>query len=61
LEYYDVETVDQIVAKLSRENGRFSVLLSGVIESVPFQKRRNADFKDNLPPVKAAEQRASID
>ena len=41
LEYYDVETVDQIVERLDRENGRFSALLMGVIESAPFQKRRN--------------------
>jgi len=41
LEYYDVETVDQIVARLEREQGRFSALLNGVIESAPFQKRRN--------------------
>ena len=40
LEYYDVETVDQIVERLDRENGRFSALLMGVIESAPFQKRR---------------------
>jgi hypothetical protein len=61
LEYYDVETVDRIVERLSRENGRFSVLLSSIIESAPFQKRRNPEFKDNLPPVKAADQRASIE
>ncbi|MBI2947732.1 MAG: DUF1592 domain-containing protein [Verrucomicrobia bacterium] len=47
LEYYDVETVDQIVARLERDNGRFSALLAGVIESAPFQKRRN------VPPVGA--------
>jgi hypothetical protein len=41
LEYYDVETVDRIVDQLDRENGRFSVLLTGVIESAPFQKSRN--------------------
>ncbi|MBI4326065.1 MAG: DUF1592 domain-containing protein [Chloroflexi bacterium] len=40
LEYYDVQTVDQIVERLEREQGRFSALLSGVIESAPFQKRR---------------------
>jgi hypothetical protein len=40
LEYYDVETVDQIVARLEDQNGRFSALLYGVIESAPFQKRR---------------------
>jgi hypothetical protein len=60
LEYYDVETVDQIVERLNRENGRFSVLLSGIVESAPFQKRRNPEFKDNLPQVKPAGQRASI-
>lgn len=41
LEYYDVYTVDQIVSRLEQENGRFSVLLNGIIESVPFQKQRN--------------------
>lgn len=42
LEYYDVHTVDQIVARLEAEEGRFSALLMGVIESAPFQRRRNA-------------------
>ena len=37
----DVETVDQIVARLDREEGRFSALLMGVIESSSFQMRRN--------------------
>ena len=41
LEYYDVQTVDQIVERLGREEGRFSALLMGIIESAPFQKRRN--------------------
>lgn len=40
LEYYDVETVDQIVARLEREGGRISALLQGVVESAPFQKQR---------------------
>jgi hypothetical protein len=39
-EYYDVETIDQIVQRLERENGRFSALLTGIIESTPFQKMR---------------------
>jgi hypothetical protein len=39
-EYYDVETIDQIVQRLDREGGRFSALLAGVIESAPFQKMR---------------------
>jgi hypothetical protein len=40
-EYYDVETMDRIVERLEREEGRFSALLMGVIESQAFQKRRN--------------------
>jgi hypothetical protein len=40
LEYYDVQAVDEIVARLEKENGRASALLLGVIESTPFQKRR---------------------
>jgi hypothetical protein len=43
LEYYDVETVDAIVARLEQSGGRPSALLSGVIESVPFQRRRAQD------------------
>jgi Protein of unknown function (DUF1588)/Protein of unknown function (DUF1592)/Protein of unknown function (DUF1585) len=41
LDYLDVETVDKIVERMDREGGRFSALLSGVIESAPFQKRRS--------------------
>jgi hypothetical protein len=40
LEYYDVQAVDEIVARLEQSHGRPSVLLQGVIESAPFQKRR---------------------
>ncbi len=39
LEYYDEVAVDKIVEKLDREGGRFSVLLNGVINSAPFQRR----------------------
>ncbi len=41
MEYYDVPTVDKIVADLERKNGAFSALLMGVIESAPFQQQRN--------------------
>jgi len=41
LEYYDVETVDQIVDRLEKTQGRFSSLLNGIIESAPFQQERN--------------------
>lgn len=40
LDYYDVYTVDEIVDRLDRENARPSVLISGIIQSAAFQKRR---------------------
>jgi hypothetical protein len=42
LTYKDVEGVDQIVDHMSKENGRFSALLTGLVESAQFQKRRNS-------------------
>ncbi len=48
LEYYDVETVDQIVSRLEKEHGRASALLMGIIESAPFQKRRNTAMNRSL-------------
>lgn len=53
LEYYDLETVDQIVARLNREDGRSAALLLGVIESAPFQQRRT-----QAAPVAATASRA---
>jgi len=55
LEYYDVFTVDQIVDSLEKKNGKFSSLLTGIVESAPFQKRRNANAPDDS---KSVEQRA---
>ncbi len=52
LDYYDVHTVDQIVEQLTQQNGRFSVLLAGVINSAPFQKQRNED--NSSAPVASA-------
>ena len=43
LEYYDVESVDRIVERLDKENGKFSALLTGIIESSPFQRTRNVN------------------
>jgi hypothetical protein len=40
MEFYDTPTVDKIVENLDHEDGRFSVLLAGVINSAPFQERR---------------------
>ena len=59
LEYYDVETVDQIVSRLDRESGKFLALLTGIIDSAPFQKRRNPDVVATLSPPSTS-QRAEI-
>ena len=40
VEYYDVPTIDAIVEQLDRDDGRFSTLLLGILESAPFQQRR---------------------
>lgn len=40
LEDYDVESVDRVVKRLQQNDGRFSALLTGIIESAPFQKSR---------------------
>ena len=54
LEYYDVGTVDQIVQRLDANDGHFSALLTGIIESAPFQEQRNranATFADSTEPA----------
>jgi hypothetical protein len=43
LDFYDVQTVDDVIARIEKENGRFSALLHGIIESSPFQRRRGVD------------------
>ena len=45
LEHYDVGAVDQIVERLDAEKGRFSAVLMGIVESAPFQKRRNVSVE----------------
>ncbi len=37
----DITAIDSIVQQLETSNGKFSSLITGVIESTPFQKRRN--------------------
>ena len=46
----DVEAIDRIVLQLEKENGQFSALLTGVIESSPFQERRNRNFVEAARP-----------
>jgi hypothetical protein len=60
LEYYDVETVDQIVQRLEENGGRFSALLDGIVESAPFQKRRITSDPAGSGPAKPLQTRASL-
>jgi len=57
-EYYDTETVDQIVQRIEKEDGHVSALISGIIESAPFQKQRtraNAILVENVESKSPAE------
>ena len=49
LEYYDVPAVDKIVENMDKNDGQFSALLTGIIESAAFQEERTAP----LPPTPA--------
>lgn len=40
LDYQDVPAVDAIVARLEASGGKPSALLTGLIDSAPFQRRR---------------------
>ncbi|NOS72642.1 MAG: DUF1592 domain-containing protein, partial [Verrucomicrobia bacterium] len=58
LEYYDVETCDQIVARIQAADGRTSALIAGVVESAPFQRMRRADKQEQKKAARADQQRA---
>jgi len=60
LEFYDVQTVDQIVDQLEKNNGHFSALLTGVIESAPFQKSRAPAAVAENKPQKSAQHLADV-
>jgi len=47
LEPSDVETVDSIVERIERGDGRSSALIAGIVESAPFQKRRRPTTTDS--------------
>jgi len=52
-DYYDVDAIDGIVDRLEREDGKFSAVLLGVIDSAPFQRRRSNPAlasKSDAPP-----------
>ena len=54
LEYYDVLTVDQIVDRLAKADGRFSALLMGVVDSAPFQQQRTSSAATTALPHSSA-------
>jgi hypothetical protein len=54
VEYYDVDTLDQLVAQLEAAEGRPSALIRGIIESAPFQQRRR-DTSSQLSDQAAAQ------
>lgn len=58
LEHYDVETCDQIVARIEAAEGRPSALIAGVLESAPFQKTRTDNQTEPKQPVKPVPQQA---
>jgi hypothetical protein len=60
LEYYDVGTVDAIVERIEKEDGKFSALLLGVIESAPFQKTRADRATVSVPRPEPAQLRAEL-
>ncbi len=43
LEYYDTPAVDKIVARLEKEDYRFSALVLGIVDSAPFRLRRGGE------------------
>ena len=49
LEATDEHTLDLIVLRLAENDGKFSALIQGVIESAPFQKQRNSTTLAALP------------
>jgi Protein of unknown function (DUF1592)/Protein of unknown function (DUF1588)/Protein of unknown function (DUF1587)/Protein of unknown function (DUF1585)/Protein of unknown function (DUF1595) len=47
LEAYDVQAVDTIVERIEKADGGASALIAGIVESVPFQKRRRSTAVDS--------------
>jgi hypothetical protein len=39
-EYFDAPTIDLISAELEKNGGKLRTLIHGIVQSVPFQKRR---------------------
>lgn len=59
LEYYDIETLDQLVAQLEANGGRPVALISGIVNSAPFQQRRPLAPVSSVASAKTGETSAS--
>jgi len=60
IEYYDIATIDAIVERMDKDDGRFSTLLMGVLESAPFQQRRPTPLQTpSAAPARDGSQSAS--
>jgi mono/diheme cytochrome c family protein len=60
LDYYDVDTVDALVARLEAFGGRPSVLLQGIVNSAAFQQRRATPREEmaDIPPASSPDRQA---
>jgi len=45
LEYYDRPAIERIVTKAAAQNNKFSVLVTEIVKSDPFTKRRGIHAK----------------
>lgn len=48
MEYYDIAAIDEVADRMNRNEGRFSALLLGVLESKPFHQRLTVSAVDQL-------------
>ena len=60
LEYYDIETLDRLVAQLEADGGRPLNLIKGIVDSAPFQQRRQFTSAPALAEASAGETSASF-
>jgi hypothetical protein len=51
LEDFDAETVDQLISRVESQEGRLSALITGLIESAPFQRARTTQVSDQRAAV----------
>ena len=45
VEYYDITTIDKIVAALKKDDGKARTLIYEIVESAPFQMRRGINYR----------------